>query len=113
MTTSPERAELNLSLLPSSILRVAMLRLSSVAIVPYGVYSLEFPVPFVCKYLPVQKHLFQLPRMDTTEAVAPAATPADIIEPTDLHVGVTSQEFSSGTKLVVCSHWPTMACHGV
>lgn len=44
--------------------------------------------------------------MDTTEAVAPAATPTDTIEPTGLHVEVTSQEFSNGTKLVVCSNWP-------
>ena len=51
--------------------------------------------------------------MDTTEAVAPAATLSDIIEPTGLHAEVTSQEFSNGTKLVVCSNWPPMACHCV
>ena len=56
MTTQPEGIELSLSLLTSLILRVAMPRLSSVDIVPYGVYSLQFLVPAVCKYLPLQEH---------------------------------------------------------
>ena len=49
--------------------------------------------------------------MDTTEAVVPAATPTGIIEPMDLQV--TSQEVFNGTKLVVYSRRPTMACHCV
>ena len=40
MITRLEGIKLSLSLLTSLILRVAMLQLSSVAIVPYGVYSL-------------------------------------------------------------------------
>ena len=56
MTIQPEHIELSLSLRTSLILRAAMLRLSSVDIVPFSVYSLGLLAPFVCKYLRLQTH---------------------------------------------------------
>jgi hypothetical protein len=48
--------------------------------------------------------------MDTTEATVPVTIPTDVIDPTDLHVEVTSMEFSNGTKFMVCSRWPDILC---